>query len=282
VKHPKPGSAADFREQGMQKIANDSESKLFSDDTLDTAFGWDEGKSKNKGGSPIIQPYKRCFESHPPLPLGKGLQIYGGSCSAPLVPDADVYVGLDGSMRKTVRQYPWEPGDEFLFLIRDMNPPDDPKGFVKMIEWLAVQLIANRKVHVGCVGGHGRTGMVLSSLAKVVAGEDDAITYVREHYCKKVVESESQVAFLVKLFGIKKVVPYKPASTATTTTTGTWGGQSSGKSSWTSDSNGVVSPFTGYKGTGAPFSGGSKIHGQFRPIWDAVCMWGSTACQVKG
>jgi hypothetical protein len=39
-----------------------------------------------------------------------------------------------------------------------------------------------------------------------VDGIEDAITYVREHYCKKAVESSTQVAFLHKQYGIK-VVP---------------------------------------------------------------------------
>lgn len=36
-------------------------------------------------------------------------------------------------------------------------------------------------------------------------GEEDAITYVRKNYCQKAVESKSQVEFLHKHYGIKKV-----------------------------------------------------------------------------
>ena len=162
--------------------------------------------------SSLQQPYKRCYETHPPLPLSDGLVVYGGSCGHPVVLDADIYIGFDLSMWKTNRRYPWEPGEEVLFHIRDMTAPEDPVAFKKLIEWVSVQLAAQKKVHMGCIGGHGRTGTALAALVKEMMGEEDAITYVRENYCKKVVESEAQIKFLHKHFGIKKVVPTKTFS----------------------------------------------------------------------
>lgn len=146
----------------------------------------------------------RCYESHPPLKLG-GHQIYGGSCSHPIIHDADVYVGFDSSMKSSPLALPWNEGESFLFRITDALAPSNPTEFAALIDWLAVQLIANKKIHLGCIGGHGRTGTVLAALTKVMLGEVDAITYVRDNYCKKAVESEAQVDFLVKHFGIKKV-----------------------------------------------------------------------------
>lgn len=152
---------------------------------------------------------KRCYETHPPLPIGNGLVVYGGSCAHPIVTSADVYVGLDMTMRKTSMRFPWEDGDEILFPIPDMRVPSDPAQFKKLLEWLAVQLAAKRKVHVGCIGGHGRTGLVLSALVNVITGEKDAISYVRESYCKKAVESVEQIDFLEKHFGIARANPTK-------------------------------------------------------------------------
>lgn len=148
--------------------------------------------------------YKRCFESHPPLKIGEYV-VYGGSCSSPIVTDADVYVGFDYSMKKSPLAYPWNSGDSFLFPITDMAAPSDPAEFHKLIQWLELQLIAQKKVHLGCIGGHGRTGTVLAALVKHMTGNEDAVTYVRENYCKKAVESAVQVAFLVKHYGIKEV-----------------------------------------------------------------------------
>lgn len=157
----------------------------------------------------LTQPYRRCYETHPPLPLLDGLKVYGGSCGYPVILDADIYVGFDLSMKRTSRRFPWEPGEEVLYPIQDMRAPTDLDSFKKLIEWLSVQLIAQKKVHLGCIGGHGRTGTVLSALVKEMMEEEDATTYVREKYCKKAVESEAQINFLHKHFGIKKVEPTK-------------------------------------------------------------------------
>ena len=120
-----------------------------------------------------------CYESHPPLKLpGTELVIYGGSCLHPKVKDADVYIGFDVGMRRTDRQYPWVAGDEVKFEITDMSIPKDPAGFDKLIDWTKAQMEAGRKVHCGCIGGHGRTGMFLAALCSKF-GEKDAISYVR-------------------------------------------------------------------------------------------------------
>lgn len=150
----------------------------------------------------------RCYESHPPLTID-GHQIYGGSCISPVVTDADIYVGFDYSMKKSSKQYPWEGGESFLYSITDMNAPSDPDSFLKLITWLELQLIANKKIHMGCIGGHGRTGLVLAALVKHMTGNADAITYVRGNYCRKAVESSAQIEFLHKHFGIKQVEPAK-------------------------------------------------------------------------
>lgn len=145
----------------------------------------------------------RCYDSHPPLKIGN-YRIYGGSCAYPVVHDADIYVGFDLSMAKNEMSYPWVAGESFLFYIPDMGVPADRIGFKSLVEWIAKELENNLKVHIGCIGGHGRTGMVLAALVKHMTGNEDAITYVRKHYCQKAVESNAQVEFLYKEFGIKK------------------------------------------------------------------------------
>lgn len=170
-----------------------------------------KGVSKSlpwEGSSYSSGEYKRCFHSHKPLKIGSYV-IYGGSCSSPAVSDADIYVGLDYSIAKSPKSYPWEDGESFLFPIQDMKAPSDPAQFKKLIEWLSVQLIAGKKVHVGCIGGHGRTGIVFAALVKHMLGMEDAIEYVRENYCEKAVESQEQVSFLKTHFGIKEAKPHK-------------------------------------------------------------------------
>jgi hypothetical protein len=153
--------------------------------------------------------YTPCHVSHPALKIGD-YQIYGGSCVNPKVKDAGVYIGFDWNMALTPPPYPWEkpePHDwvEVLFQIPDMGIPSNAKQFHKLVEWTAEQLKAGKKVHAGCVGGHGRTGMFLAALVTYMTGEKDSITYVRKNYCQKAVENAAQVNFLHKEFGITKV-----------------------------------------------------------------------------
>lgn len=160
---------------------------------------------KGSGYSSYGSGYKRCYESHPPLPLpGTDLVIYGGSCSNPVVNDADVYIGFDGSMRFTQRHWPWKKGSEIYFKIADMQAPDSVDEFRKLLAWTKKQLEAGLKVHCGCIGGHGRTGTFLSALVSEY-GEQDAISHVRQHYCHKAVESQVQTDFLKQHFGIMPV-----------------------------------------------------------------------------
>jgi hypothetical protein len=175
----------------------------------------------------------RCYATHPPIvfPDVPG-KLYGGSCSTPVVEDADVYVGLDGGMTYKHKSYPWaeekEGPQEIFFKILDGNPPSDEKNFELMIGWLVGKLYEGKNVHVGCIGGHGRTGMVLAAIVKQITGEEDAITWTREHYCKKAVESKSQVDFMHRVFDIKAVnpsrhyetKPYSPSHTGGIKTSG--------------------------------------------------------------
>lgn len=154
--------------------------------------------------------YRRCFEDHKALKIGE-YEVYGGSCSFPIVKDADVYIGFDSSMSVSKRSWPWleSPTVEVYFHITDMQAPADAPNFKDLIEWAALQLIAGKKVHAGCIGGHGRTGTFLAALVTHMTGEKDSIEYVRKNYCKKAVESNAQIEFLHKHYGITKVDPSK-------------------------------------------------------------------------
>jgi len=156
----------------------------------------------------------RCYESHAPLAIGD-YKIYGGSCSRPIVKDADIYVGFDHSMSFSGGNYPWTEGTEFLYHITDMAAPKDADSFMKLIEYLKQCLCIGKKVHIGCIGGHGRTGTVLAALVSHMTGEKHATDYVRKHYCKKAVESKSQIAFLKDHFGITPAKPTKEYAAST-------------------------------------------------------------------
>lgn len=152
--------------------------------------------------------YKRCYESHPPLPINVEGQTYfvrGGSCRNEPPEGTDIFVGFDAGMYLTPRRFPWTAGHEISFPIHDMGVPPDLKNFKLLIAWLSNAIMEGQKVYMGCIGGHGRTGLVLSALVHHMTGNLDSTTWVRTHYCHKAVESNTQVEWLYDHFGIKKV-----------------------------------------------------------------------------
>jgi len=173
-------------------------SDLF--DKLDSRFTGYKGKPK-----------PRCHTTHKELEFGKGV-VLGASCGVPRK-GYDIYIGFDYGMQFDHTGYPWEqkadPVIEFQFRIPDMGVPSAPAKFKKMIAWICVQLKDGKKIHMGCIGGHGRTGMVIAAIKNMMDGEKDAISWARKHHCKKSVESKSQVNFLHKHFGITKRKPTK-------------------------------------------------------------------------
>ena len=143
------------------------------------------------------EPARRmCWEVHPPLTVGGGRVIYGGNCTLPAVKDADIYIGLDVSFRKTSDSH-------IAFLIPDGGAPADVPAFKTLVAWVSDQLDLGRKVHVGCIAGHGRTGIFIAALLVHRGVTDDPIPYIRQRYCKAAVETHTQVDFLVEHYGCK-------------------------------------------------------------------------------
>lgn len=156
-----------------------------------------------------FEKHVRCYESHPYLKLGKG-RLFGGNAQFPVIKDADVYVSLQSGSTSGFVSDPWakQTQVEVQYAISDQRAPKDVLRFKKMIDWLCTQLQEGKTVHVGCIGGHGRTGLVLSAIVAQLRpwkGDKNAIQWVRKHYCKKAVESAEQITFLVKHYGVTKV-----------------------------------------------------------------------------
>ncbi len=168
--------------------------KQTSFDKLDTGYiGYDINKA--------------CHETHPPLPINDYV-IYGGSGNRPKVPNCDIYIGFDSGIN--VEYIPPWKGRIIYFPIPDMGVPDKGvKATFDLIKWVSDQLKAGKKIHCGCIGGHGRTGLFFSILVNHMLKIKDSTTYVRENYCKKTVESQGQINWLYQNFGITKVKPTK-------------------------------------------------------------------------
>lgn len=187
---------------------------------LNSENQWWNSIDSNKGSSTgNFKSYGKCADTHGKLPItvgGKTYYVQGGSCTSPGgengTTGVDIVVGLDMGFQRTARSYPWTEGVEFLYRVQDMGVPENMVSFKSLLKYLEEQILAGKKVFVGCIGGHGRTGIVLAALLNHMTGEKDAITVVREAICKKCVESSTQVEWLKKNFGITPVKPTKDYS----------------------------------------------------------------------
>jgi hypothetical protein len=212
----------------------------------------------------------RCYESHPALKLGKGT-LYGGSARFP-VKGADIYVVLQAGDMNGYQSDPWEKQKvvEIGYLIPDMQAPPNVPRFQKLVTWLCTQLQAGKTVHVGCIGGHGRTGTLISAIVAEL-GTKDAIQWVRKHYCSKAVESPAQVAFLQKHYGVSAVEPAKKpvVVTAKGRSDAEWSQQYDTFTESLKASAGVVSQRVVRK---LP-EGASKASKSYSPIASARSLW---------
>lgn len=147
-----------------------------------------------------------CYATHKGLDIiieGRAFTIYGGSCLHPVHDNAEVYVGLDVGMTIKPFRGDWSKHPENIYYpIPDMSVPTNPESFKQLISGLHARLVKGKKIHVGCIGGHGRTGLVLAALVKVATGNAKAIDYVRANYCEHAVETYGQVQWLSEHFGI--------------------------------------------------------------------------------
>lgn len=85
----------------------------------------------------------------------------------------------------------------------DQHAPGDIKSFKAMMEWILEQIDEGKKVDVGCIGGHGRTGLVLSCLLVTQGmGPWDAMEKIRSEYCTEAVESYTQEDFIGKFWSL--------------------------------------------------------------------------------
>ena len=180
------------------------------------------GKNKNgqldlddwRGGGGYRAPYKPCHEDHPPLHIGGGT-LLGGNCkSHTRHANVSVYIALDEAMRHPLfdETMDWKITPVSVFYpITNMRVPNRPDLFTMLIDYIIAALKDGATVHVGCIGGHGRTGLVLAAVVARLGITSDAIGYVREHYCKRAVENRQQEGFLATHFGCDLPPHARPA-----------------------------------------------------------------------
>lgn len=190
-----------------QTSAGKSAMATIKQDFRDDEFGPGDTYYTSKSSAPKQTYAPPCHHSHPPYPVADGLVIYGGSGIKPHVTDCDVYVSFDASRYPGRKSWPWEKGQDFIFEIKNYGVPDDALAFRQLVLWLGEQLKAGLKVHIGCMAGHGRTGMVLAALRMALTGDKDAIMHVRNNYCDQAVETDGQIKWLMKNWGMNQAPP---------------------------------------------------------------------------
>ena len=123
---------------------------------------------------------RRCYAGHPPLPLPGDRQ---GDLRRVLPQPRRSSMPRSISASMPACASPGATalgaGRGALFPVRDMAAPDDAAQFRKLVEWTKGEVDAGRKVHVGCIGGHGRTGTFLAALVSLY-GEPDAVALCAE------------------------------------------------------------------------------------------------------
>ena len=96
---------------------------------------------------------------------------------------ADVGLWLDESWTRFGEVIDWPDG----------GVPRDPQAAAMKIRGAFEAARAGKRVEVGCIAAHGRTGTVLACMA-ILAGvpAEQAVDWVREHYCEKAIEPPYQ------------------------------------------------------------------------------------------
>jgi len=162
--------------------------------------------STQQGGTvQVVSTYKHCeHDGVEPIMIG-GFPVHLGGCNylkPAIIDHADLIVSLMGGM----------PKQSFFgqrLPMMDAELPDRggvPSSWAQVINFVADEIRAGKKVVLYCVGGHGRTGVAAASLLAILEPETaDPITAIRERYCKQAVESRAQALAVFALKGITEL-----------------------------------------------------------------------------
>lgn len=87
--------------------------------------------------------------------------------------------------------------------IRDFSTPENPEDVIKTIGMIIEAAFQGEPVWLGCMGGMGRTGLIMSILVKAL-GIENPVEYVREHYYEHAVETKPQYSYVMS-FDVSRV-----------------------------------------------------------------------------
>lgn len=181
-----------------------------SQSSTPTGYTGDADKGKDKKPATTGFTYQACF--HPPQEVidGKTWSVWCGKGDhvETRTKGFDLIINLTG---RTIRDKHTIPASMKEMQKWAGGPVQVPEMILDwpdygIIEWplefwtdLMTHIDKNNlKVCVFCMGGHGRTGTAVAAMMMVSLNYTayDAVEWLRKNYCKKVVESKSQVEYL--------------------------------------------------------------------------------------
>jgi hypothetical protein len=116
------------------------------------------------------------------------LTIYGGPYDN--FPEGKMF-GLCVRRERTKRR------TDMLIPIEDFQVPSNDFEVLDGVKAALDKALWGVPVYVGCMGGWGRTGLILAIIAKA-AGVKDPVGFVRENYTSHAVETEDQQAYVAE------------------------------------------------------------------------------------
>jgi len=87
--------------------------------------------------------------------------------------------------------------------IEDFSVPRYEDEVLEALEETIRAGLAGRQIYIGCMGGWGRTGLLMALLVKAL-GVEEPVNFIRQHYTPRAVETQEQ-QFYVKNFDVSSI-----------------------------------------------------------------------------
>lgn len=219
-----------------------------------------------------------CHKGNVPIFEKDGVTILGGGSFHDAEPkEVDIVLDLANNVPSSWESFipdgwkskslTWGPTVIYL-TIKDHNAPSKITKEFWAALWEDLKTQAPCRVLVMCLGGHGRTGLVLTCLmmaAKFDVGDINPIRWLRDHYCEKIIESQVQLEYVGDMWDI---------AVKRTTTSYTPPYHSGGGYSKSYDNSGYNSSDDAVCHKGCGYERGEVIFDESTQLFECLDCWG--------
>lgn len=183
--------------QIFSHIYTGQHTKKEEEDDFSDFSGYGYGYTESKPCLPLHLKPLKCFNGSLYGFSGKyhsehshDLNIFLTDTWLPAIPLVSGKIQSYGSSKPTI-----------YYEIADRHAPRNEGGFNFLLRTTVDYLKMGKSVAVSCLGGHGRTGLVLACLWQISHPTcKDPIFAIRQQGCKKWVESEEQARYILQRF----------------------------------------------------------------------------------